>query len=297
VKRTVYRPFGEAAASSGLHAESKGYIGERADAETGLIYLNARYYDPVIARFVSPDWWDPDKPGVGTNRYGYAGNDPVNKADNNGHSADATIGRDPGNTRDANNGPARGDVPGNSSKSVSAPDPSVPSPSPTIPGPRAVPDSFNTISQMVNAIISNQVPQTDLQIVSVVRTAYQRAKDEAAVALAGTLRSQTARDGRERGSWITGNPENGFKAHGVRVGTPDSVNLGARPSSAVGSVHSHPSNQSPNSAQFSEQDISTDNEATTACKCDYTGYVVSPDFIQGYQPSPGGSRGQTFSLQ
>jgi RHS repeat-associated protein len=68
VKRTVYRPFGEAAASSGLHAESKGYIGERADAETGLIYLNARYYDPVVARFVSPDWWDPDKPGVGTNR-------------------------------------------------------------------------------------------------------------------------------------------------------------------------------------------------------------------------------------
>jgi RHS repeat-associated protein len=88
VKRTVYRPFGEAAASSGLHAESKGYIGERADAETGLIDLNARYYDPVTARFVSPDWWDPDKPGVGTNRYGYAGNDPVNKSDKNGHNAD-----------------------------------------------------------------------------------------------------------------------------------------------------------------------------------------------------------------
>jgi RHS repeat-associated protein len=87
VKRTVYRPFGPVAAqaSSGLHAESKGYIGERHDAETGLTYLNARYYDPVIARFVSPDWWDPNKPGVGTNRYGYADNDPVNKSDPNGH--------------------------------------------------------------------------------------------------------------------------------------------------------------------------------------------------------------------
>jgi RHS repeat-associated protein len=85
VKRTVYRPFGEKGPESGIHAESKGWIGERHDAETGLIYLNARYYDPVIARFVSPDWWDPNKPGVGTNRYSYSENDPVNKSDPNGH--------------------------------------------------------------------------------------------------------------------------------------------------------------------------------------------------------------------
>jgi hypothetical protein len=37
------------------------------------------------ARFVSPDDFDPTLPGVGTNRYAYAGNDPVNKADPNGH--------------------------------------------------------------------------------------------------------------------------------------------------------------------------------------------------------------------
>jgi RHS repeat-associated protein len=85
-KRTVYRPFGDKGPESGLHAESKGFIGERADPETGLVYLNARYYDPVVAKFVSPDWWDPNKPGVGTNRYSYSENDPVNKADNNGHA-------------------------------------------------------------------------------------------------------------------------------------------------------------------------------------------------------------------
>jgi RHS repeat-associated protein len=85
VKRTVYRPCGEKGPETGTHAESKGYIGERHDVETGLIYLNARYYDPVIARFVSPDWLDPNKAGVGTNRYSYSDNDPVNKADNNGH--------------------------------------------------------------------------------------------------------------------------------------------------------------------------------------------------------------------
>jgi RHS repeat-associated protein len=69
-----------------------GVAGERHDPETGLIYLNARYYDPVIARFVSPDWWDPNKPGVGTNRYAYSDNDPVNKADNNGHAWPLAVG-------------------------------------------------------------------------------------------------------------------------------------------------------------------------------------------------------------
>jgi RHS repeat-associated protein len=90
-KRVSYRPFGEQQAVSGPAAndnETKGFIGESADPETGLIYLNARYYDPLLARFITPDWWDPNLPGVGTSRYGYALNDPVNKADNNGHNAD-----------------------------------------------------------------------------------------------------------------------------------------------------------------------------------------------------------------
>jgi RHS repeat-associated protein len=63
----------------------KGFIGERPDPETGMQYLNARYYDPALGRFISPDDWDPTKAGVGTNRYAYAQNDPVNKSDPNGH--------------------------------------------------------------------------------------------------------------------------------------------------------------------------------------------------------------------
>jgi hypothetical protein len=38
-------------------------------------------------RFISPDSMDPTIPGVGTNRYAYAQNDPVNKSDPNGHLA------------------------------------------------------------------------------------------------------------------------------------------------------------------------------------------------------------------
>jgi RHS repeat-associated protein len=64
---------------------AKGFIGERPDPETGLLYLNARYYDPITARFISPDDWDTTLPGVGTNRYAYSGQDPVNNSDANGH--------------------------------------------------------------------------------------------------------------------------------------------------------------------------------------------------------------------
>jgi RHS repeat-associated protein len=64
----------------------KNYVGERFDPETGLMYLNARYMDPTFGRFISPDDWNPTLEGVGTNRYAYAANDPINKSDPNGHA-------------------------------------------------------------------------------------------------------------------------------------------------------------------------------------------------------------------
>jgi hypothetical protein len=42
-----------------------------------------QHLQPV--RFLSPDTLDPTLPGVGTNRYAYAENDPINKSDPNGH--------------------------------------------------------------------------------------------------------------------------------------------------------------------------------------------------------------------
>jgi RHS repeat-associated protein len=54
------------------------------DAGAGLIYLNARSMDPERGRFIQPDWRDPDQPGVGTNRYAYSFNDPVNLRDPGG---------------------------------------------------------------------------------------------------------------------------------------------------------------------------------------------------------------------
>ncbi|MFN0115997.1 MAG: RHS repeat-associated core domain-containing protein [Paracoccaceae bacterium] len=62
-----------------------GFIGQRFDEDAGLLYLNARYYDPKLGLFVQPDWWEVTRAGVGTNRYGYSGGDPVNGNDPGGH--------------------------------------------------------------------------------------------------------------------------------------------------------------------------------------------------------------------
>ncbi len=87
-----YAPFGMPITALGLTVpQGKGYIDERFDPETGLQYLHARYYDPKLGRFLSPDTWDPTLPGVDINRYAYAANDPINGSDPLGHCGGGSI--------------------------------------------------------------------------------------------------------------------------------------------------------------------------------------------------------------
>ena len=81
MKRLKYRPFGETFEESGSHVESRGWIDQREDSETGLTYLHARYYDPQLGLFLSPD---PIGPTGGPNAYGYGVGDPVNLSDRGG---------------------------------------------------------------------------------------------------------------------------------------------------------------------------------------------------------------------
>ena len=63
------------------------YRGYYFDEESGLYFLNARYYNPAWRRFISPDdtaYLNPDTPN-GLNLYAYCNNDPVNYADPSGH--------------------------------------------------------------------------------------------------------------------------------------------------------------------------------------------------------------------
>ena len=75
--RANYHPYGEEDESVSTVAEHKGFIGQRFDDETRLMYLHARYYDPQLGRFLSADPSDPAAAGVGVNRYAYAGNNPI----------------------------------------------------------------------------------------------------------------------------------------------------------------------------------------------------------------------------
>ena len=87
-ERDTYRPFGEQTETvfgTAALPEAKGFIGERYDADAGLEYLNARYYDPRLGMFIQPDWWEVMQAGVGTNRYAYSFDDPVNGKDVTGH--------------------------------------------------------------------------------------------------------------------------------------------------------------------------------------------------------------------
>jgi RHS repeat-associated protein len=53
----------------------------------GKTCYGARYYNPVIGRFITPDTYvqDPENPQT-LNRYSYCGNNPVNRIDPSGHS-------------------------------------------------------------------------------------------------------------------------------------------------------------------------------------------------------------------
>ena len=64
------------------------YRGYYYDKETGLYYLNARYYDPKLGRFISPDTFSilDDTMGEinGLNLYMYCKDNPVMYADPSG---------------------------------------------------------------------------------------------------------------------------------------------------------------------------------------------------------------------
>lgn len=54
-------------------------------ASSANLFAPKHFANVQQARFISPDTMDPTKIGVGTNRYAYSLNDPVNKSDPNGH--------------------------------------------------------------------------------------------------------------------------------------------------------------------------------------------------------------------
>ena len=87
----TYDAWGNILSCTGSMASTLGqinplrYRGYVYDNETQLYYLQSRYYDPEIGRFISADGYTSTGQGIlGNNMYAYCGNNPVNCADPTG---------------------------------------------------------------------------------------------------------------------------------------------------------------------------------------------------------------------
>ena len=89
----TYDSWGKLLSTSGSLAETFGaeqpfrYRGYVYDEETGFYYLQSRYYNPELGRFISADVYLSTGQGVlGHNAYAYCLNNPANGVDPSGHA-------------------------------------------------------------------------------------------------------------------------------------------------------------------------------------------------------------------
>ena len=86
--------WGKILASTGELAELNPlrYRGYVYDQETGFYYLQSRYYDPTIRRFINTDCYVSTGRGIaGYNMFAYCNNSPVSQLDPNGEIAITTL--------------------------------------------------------------------------------------------------------------------------------------------------------------------------------------------------------------
>jgi RHS repeat-associated protein len=81
-----YAPYGTAYWSPTVMGTDRRFTGHRSEVLTGLIDMQARYFDPLIGRFISADTvvpspFDPQS----LNRFSYVRNSPLNRVDPTGH--------------------------------------------------------------------------------------------------------------------------------------------------------------------------------------------------------------------
>ena len=85
----LYDAFGDGTASQEEISNRLGYTGQQYDQATEQYYLRARYYNPILGRFMQED----EYLGDGLNLYAYCENNPVTYYDPSGYSSyEAKVG-------------------------------------------------------------------------------------------------------------------------------------------------------------------------------------------------------------
>jgi len=85
--RQYYYPYGQVRGGGGLPTDI-GFTGQRAESSAlgSLMFFNARFYSPVLGRFISADTIVPNPANPQAwNRYSYSYNNPIKYADPSGH--------------------------------------------------------------------------------------------------------------------------------------------------------------------------------------------------------------------
>ncbi|MFL6077245.1 MAG: RHS repeat-associated core domain-containing protein [Mycobacteriales bacterium] len=82
--RTYYAPYGQVRPLSAPPPTDHGFLGKVRDHTTGLDELGARYYDPGLGRFLSPDPAADPSSAQTANAYSYGANNPITYMDPTG---------------------------------------------------------------------------------------------------------------------------------------------------------------------------------------------------------------------
>ena len=81
----LYKPWGEPRYPGGMQP-GFGFTGQRGEPALGLYDYKARFYDPVLGRWIQSDSYVPDKGNPqGLDRYAYVANNPLKYEDSSGH--------------------------------------------------------------------------------------------------------------------------------------------------------------------------------------------------------------------
>ena len=95
----TYDSWGKLTSIEGTEKDTIGvlnpfrYRGYYYDTESGFYYLNSRYYDPVVGRFLNADGYISTNQGISEhNMFAYCGNNPINRADTSGQFWGIIIG-------------------------------------------------------------------------------------------------------------------------------------------------------------------------------------------------------------
>ena len=113
-----YYPYGGMQSSTGSDTNHYKFTGKERDTESNLDEFGARYYTSSMGRFMTPDWaerpttvpyavfGDPQS----LNLYNYVRNDPVSRADADGHCISDASGSGCVDQLSTNSGPAQNEI-------------------------------------------------------------------------------------------------------------------------------------------------------------------------------------------